>query len=177
MYVLAARCCPSMTYARTFHGTQDRVVDRYTNHTKSSLPTILRDYLTRLYRIQVFDVFLLSFLLIRIFLPSTLSAFPTSFFHNLFHPYNDRENMGHDESGEGHLQLKIRGGDGEEVVFKVKKATQFSKIFHAYCQRKGIQENFCRYGQRDDISRILCALTLLSFLLICNYLPDSCSMV
>ena len=79
--------------------------------------------------------------------------------------------MGHDESGEGHLQLKIRGGDGEEVVFKVKKATQFSKIFQAYCQRKGIQVNACRYGQRDDIFRSLCALTLLFFPLTCIRYP------
>ena len=52
--------------------------------------------------------------------------------------------MGQDEEGQ-QLNLKIRGGDGEEVVFKVKKTTAFSKIFTAYCQRKGVQIQACRF--------------------------------
>jgi len=39
-------------------------------------------------------------------------------------------------SGE-HLSLKVKSQDGNEVYFKVKKTTAFSKVMTAYCKKVG----------------------------------------
>lgn len=50
-----------------------------------------------------------------------------------------------------HLNLKVKAQDGNEVYFKVKKTTQFSKVMSAYCKRVGADLESVRFlfdGQR-----------------------------
>jgi hypothetical protein len=37
-----------------------------------------------------------------------------------------------------YLNLKVKSQDGEEVFFKIKKATQFKKLMDAYCARQNV---------------------------------------
>ena len=62
-----------------------------------------------------------------------------------------------DGAGEGgapsseHLNLKVKSQDGNEVYFKVKKTTQFSKVMSAYCKKVGTDLESVRFlfeGQR-----------------------------
>jgi small ubiquitin-related modifier len=53
-------------------------------------------------------------------------------------------------SGE-HLSLKVKSQDGNEVYFKVKKTTTFSKVMNAYCKKVGADMSSVRFlfdGQR-----------------------------
>jgi len=53
-------------------------------------------------------------------------------------------------SGE-HLSLKVKSPEGNEVYFKVKKTTTFSKVMHAYCKKVGAEIENLRFlfdGQR-----------------------------
>jgi hypothetical protein len=34
-----------------------------------------------------------------------------------------------------HLNLKVKSQDGNQVFFKVKRTTQLSKVFSAYCKK------------------------------------------
>jgi small ubiquitin-related modifier len=47
-------------------------------------------------------------------------------------------------SGE-QLSLKVKGQDGNEVYFKVKRTTQFSKIMNAYCKKIGAESDSVRF--------------------------------
>lgn len=50
-----------------------------------------------------------------------------------------------------HLNLKVKSQDGNEVYFKVKKTTQFSKVMSAYCKKVGADLESVRFlfdGQR-----------------------------
>jgi len=50
-----------------------------------------------------------------------------------------------------HLNLKVKAQDGNEVYFKVKKTTQFSKVMSAYCKKVGADLESVRFlfdGQR-----------------------------
>jgi len=44
-----------------------------------------------------------------------------------------------------HLNMKVKSQDGNEVFFKVKKTTQFSKIFGAYCKKVGADQASVRF--------------------------------
>merc|ERR1712166_460076 len=58
--------------------------------------------------------------------------------------------MSKPDSGE-HLNLKVKSPDGNEVYFKVKKSTQFSKVMSAYCKKVGADMDNVRFlfdGQR-----------------------------
>lgn len=55
-----------------------------------------------------------------------------------------------EEKGD-HLNLKVKSQDGNEVYFKVKKTTQFSKVMAAYCKKVGADQDSVRFlfdGQR-----------------------------
>ena len=54
-----------------------------------------------------------------------------------------------------HINIKVKGQDGTEIYFKIKRTTQLKKLMDAYCSRQGIQANMCRFifdGERikDD---------------------------
>jgi hypothetical protein len=54
-------------------------------------------------------------------------------------------------AGSEHLNLKVKSQDGNEVYFKVKKTTQFSKVMSAYCKKVGADLESVRFlfdGQR-----------------------------
>ncbi|KAI8645336.1 ubiquitin-related domain-containing protein, partial [Parasitella parasitica] len=36
-----------------------------------------------------------------------------------------------------HINLKVVGGDSNEVFFKIKRTTQLKKLMEAYCERQG----------------------------------------
>lgn len=49
------------------------------------------------------------------------------------------------EVKEDHINIKVRDMDNNEVHFKVRPSTKFSKVFDAYCQRKALQPNAVRF--------------------------------
>ena len=56
-----------------------------------------------------------------------------------------------DAKGGEHLSLKVKSQDGNEVFFKVKKTTTFSKVMNAYCKKVGADMESVRFlfdGQR-----------------------------
>ena len=56
-----------------------------------------------------------------------------------------------DAKGGEHLSLKVKSQDGNEVFFKVKKTTTFSKVMTAYCKKVGADMDSVRFlfdGQR-----------------------------
>lgn len=56
--------------------------------------------------------------------------------------------MGGGEEEEGvdaPINLRVKDGAGQELVFKVKKSTKMMKIFDAYAQRKGLGVNHLRF--------------------------------
>jgi len=44
-----------------------------------------------------------------------------------------------------HLNLKVKSQDGNEVYFKVKRTTQFSKVMSAYCKKVGAEQDSVRF--------------------------------
>ncbi|CAM0884349.1 unnamed protein product [Alopecurus aequalis] len=42
--------------------------------------------------------------------------------------------------GEGgvHINLKVKGQDGNEVFFRIKRSTQLKKLMNAYCDRQSV---------------------------------------
>lgn len=44
-----------------------------------------------------------------------------------------------------HLNLKVKSQDGNEVYFKVKRTTQFSKVMSAYCKKVGAEQESVRF--------------------------------
>lgn len=49
-----------------------------------------------------------------------------------------------EDAGKQQIQLKVRGQDGSDTTFKVKKETRFEKIIAAYANQKGIAANSFR---------------------------------
>eukprot|EP00244_Chara_vulgaris_P011647 TRINITY_DN5873_c0_g1_i2.p1 TRINITY_DN5873_c0_g1~~TRINITY_DN5873_c0_g1_i2.p1 ORF type:complete len:102 (-),score=28.90 TRINITY_DN5873_c0_g1_i2:144-449(-) len=55
--------------------------------------------------------------------------------------------QGHIESEEkkpsegNHLNLKVKGQDGNEVFFRIKKTTTLKKLMTAYCERQSVDMN------------------------------------
>merc|ERR1711934_945003 len=41
------------------------------------------------------------------------------------------------DSNPDQINIKVKGPDGSEVFFKIKKRTQMKKLMDAYCQRSG----------------------------------------
>jgi len=44
-----------------------------------------------------------------------------------------------------HLSLKVKGQEGNEVFFKVKKTTTFAKVMAAYCKKVGADVEHVRF--------------------------------
>lgn len=40
-----------------------------------------------------------------------------------------------------HINLKVKGQDGNEVFFRIKRSTQLRKLMNAYCDRQSIDFN------------------------------------
>ncbi|KAJ1957200.1 ubiquitin-like protein [Linderina pennispora] len=56
-----------------------------------------------------------------------------------------------DATSEDHVNLKVVGPDGSEVMFKIKRKTKLSKLMQAYCSRSGQTLGSVRFlvdGQR-----------------------------
>ena len=43
------------------------------------------------------------------------------------------------------MNIVVKGQDGEEVHFKVKKTTPFKKIMDAYCTKRGLSREYVRF--------------------------------
>ncbi|GFY99091.1 Small ubiquitin-related modifier like [Actinidia chinensis var. chinensis] len=41
----------------------------------------------------------------------------------------------------GHINLKVKGQDGNEVFFRIKRSTQLKKLMNAYCDRQSVEIN------------------------------------
>ncbi|CAH1444364.1 unnamed protein product [Lactuca virosa] len=37
-----------------------------------------------------------------------------------------------------HINLKVKGQDGNEVFFRIKRSTQLKKLMNAYCERQSV---------------------------------------
>ncbi|KAE9463754.1 hypothetical protein C3L33_04330, partial [Rhododendron williamsianum] len=42
---------------------------------------------------------------------------------------------------EQHINLKVKGQDGNEVFFRIKRSTQLRKLMTAYCDRQSVEFN------------------------------------
>uniref|UniRef100_A0A7N0ZZ03 Small ubiquitin-related modifier n=1 Tax=Kalanchoe fedtschenkoi TaxID=63787 RepID=A0A7N0ZZ03_KALFE len=40
-----------------------------------------------------------------------------------------------------HINLKVKGQDGNEVFFRIKRNTQLRKLMNAYCDRQSVEMN------------------------------------
>ncbi|KAJ4728472.1 Small ubiquitin-related modifier [Melia azedarach] len=40
-----------------------------------------------------------------------------------------------------HINLKVKGQDGNEVFFRIKRSTQLRKLMNAYCDRQSVELN------------------------------------
>ncbi|KAG6425383.1 hypothetical protein SASPL_115816 [Salvia splendens] len=49
---------------------------------------------------------------------------------------DDKKPGGGDQSG--HINLKVKGQDGNEVFFRIKRSTQLKKLMNAYCDRQSV---------------------------------------
>ncbi|XP_052162678.1 small ubiquitin-related modifier 1 isoform X1 [Oryza glaberrima] len=45
------------------------------------------------------------------------------------------------EGGGAHINLKVKGQDGNEVFFRIKRSTQLKKLMNAYCDRQSVDMN------------------------------------
>jgi len=52
---------------------------------------------------------------------------------------------GESKGNSDHLNLKVKSQDGNEVFFKVKRTTQFSKVMTAYCKKVGAEAESVRF--------------------------------
>ena len=64
---------------------------------------------------------------------------------------NKAENAGSGQANqeqsaqEERITLKVRGQDGEELIFKIRKNTELKKLIDNYWARKGIAATSCRF--------------------------------
>ncbi|OVA20019.1 Ubiquitin domain [Macleaya cordata] len=52
----------------------------------------------------------------------------------------EEEKKPNDQSG-AHINLKVKGQDGNEVFFRIKRSTQLRKLMNAYCDRQSVDFN------------------------------------
>ncbi|PKA47423.1 Small ubiquitin-related modifier 2 [Apostasia shenzhenica] len=45
------------------------------------------------------------------------------------------------DQGGVHINLKVKGQDGNEVFFRIKRSTQLKKLMNAYCDRQSVDIN------------------------------------
>ncbi|KAK7305162.1 hypothetical protein VNO77_43062 [Canavalia gladiata] len=53
---------------------------------------------------------------------------------------NNEEDKKPSEQG-AHINLKVKGQDGNEVFFRIKRSTQLKKLMNAYCDRQSVDFN------------------------------------
>ncbi|KAL2322706.1 hypothetical protein Fmac_027085 [Flemingia macrophylla] len=53
---------------------------------------------------------------------------------------NNEEDKKPTEQG-AHINLKVKGQDGNEVFFRIKRSTQLKKLMNAYCDRQSVDFN------------------------------------
>ncbi|KAM3302540.1 small ubiquitin-related modifier 1 isoform X1 [Capsicum chacoense] len=46
-----------------------------------------------------------------------------------------------DKKPAGHINLKVKSQDGNEVFFRIKRSTQLKKLVNAYCDRQSVDLN------------------------------------
>ncbi|PKI62240.1 hypothetical protein CRG98_017374 [Punica granatum] len=49
----------------------------------------------------------------------------------------EEEKKPNDQSA--HINLKVKGQDGNEVFFRIKRSTQLKKLMNAYCDRQSLE--------------------------------------
>ncbi|XP_052179046.1 small ubiquitin-related modifier 1-like [Diospyros lotus] len=45
------------------------------------------------------------------------------------------------DQASAHINLKVKGQDGSEVFFRIKRSTQLKKLMNAYCDRQSVEFN------------------------------------
>lgn len=66
-----------------------------------------------------------------------------------------------------HINLKVKGQDGNEVFFRIKRSTQMRKLMNAYCDRQSVDLNSIAFlfdGRRlrgeqtpDEVNFLTCS--------------------
>ena len=51
---------------------------------------------------------------------------------------NQEEDKKPTEQSAAHINLKVKGQDGNEVFFRIKRSTQLKKLMNAYCDRQSV---------------------------------------
>ncbi|XP_057441691.1 small ubiquitin-related modifier 2-like [Lotus japonicus] len=54
---------------------------------------------------------------------------------------SEEEKKPNDQSAAPHINLKVKGQDGNEVFFRIKRNTQLKKLMNAYCDRQSVELN------------------------------------
>ncbi|KAK4804227.1 hypothetical protein SAY86_004044 [Trapa natans] len=72
-----------------------------------------------------------------------------------------------------HINLKVKGQDGNEVFFRIKRSTQLKKLMNAYCDRQSVDQSSIAFlfdGRRlrgeqtpDEVTDLLSSLSYLTF--------------
>ncbi|BBG99959.1 small ubiquitin-like modifier 2, partial [Prunus dulcis] len=54
-------------------------------------------------------------------------------------PQQEEDKKPNDQAA--HINLKVKGQDGNEVFFRIKRSTQLKKLMNAYCDRQSVELN------------------------------------
>ncbi|KAL5729819.1 Small ubiquitin-related modifier 1 [Ranunculus cassubicifolius] len=54
---------------------------------------------------------------------------------------NQEEDKKPNDQSAAHINLKVKGQDGNEVFFRIKRSTQLKKLMTAYCDRQSVEFN------------------------------------
>ncbi|KAF6173736.1 hypothetical protein GIB67_042904 [Kingdonia uniflora] len=52
---------------------------------------------------------------------------------------NQEEEKKPNDQSVAHINLKVKGQDGNEVFFRIKRSTQLRKLMNAYCDRQSVE--------------------------------------
>ncbi|KAK7320356.1 hypothetical protein VNO77_29764 [Canavalia gladiata] len=53
----------------------------------------------------------------------------------------NEEDKKHSDQGAAHISLKVKGQDGNETFFRIKRSTHLKKLMNAYCDRQSVDIN------------------------------------
>ncbi|KAK2987029.1 hypothetical protein RJ640_004755 [Escallonia rubra] len=56
---------------------------------------------------------------------------------------------------QAHINLKVKGQDGNEVFFRIKRSTQLKKLMGAYCDRQSMELSSLEMEDGDEIDAML----------------------
>ncbi|GAA0160715.1 hypothetical protein LIER_17207 [Lithospermum erythrorhizon] len=54
-------------------------------------------------------------------------------------PAGEEDKKPNADSSAVHINLKVKGQDGNEVFFRIKRSTQLKKLMNAYCERQSVE--------------------------------------